>query len=783
MELSRYTDAAVNALSGAQEAARSFGHSFVGSEHLLMGIIKCGDKTAEKLAELGVTAEEAAPYIDTVVGGGRNIFTDSFGNTQTVKRILELSLYEAKSMGADLIGTEHILLSIMRERDSTGARIVETLCRDREALRAFLQGGSEKPYEEPERFEEPAESPKPAAPAPVQRNGLKSSTPILDTYCRNLSRLAALGRIDPVIGREAEINRVLQTLCRRTKNNPVLIGEPGVGKSAIAEGLAVRIAEGKVPESLEKKRILSLDLGAMIAGTRYRGEFEERLKTALEELSNDENTILFIDEIHTIVGAGSGEGSVDAANIMKPALARGELRVIGATTIDEYRTYIEKDAALERRFSPILVSEPTEEQTRTILEGLRPRYEEHHGVRISDEAISSAIELSIRYVADRRLPDKAIDLMDEACSRARLIASEKSLEKRIERAAEKGDFELAEKLRNELKQNPNKGETPCVSASDIAAVVSERTGMDVSADGGYERLNRLESKLKAEVFGQDEAIDEISAILRRSAAGLGDAARPFASLILAGPANTGKKTLIERLAETVFNSSVIRLNGGELADDSAVIRLVGAPSGYKDAEKGGRLTEFVRLHPVSVILVGSAELCSAKVLSLMTDILMNGRIEDGRGRTVSFRNCLIALCVDTDARNTSVGFANGGTDTSKDVRKAAASVLPASVISFADAVIVFNKLDKNALSLIVKSKLNDLKARAFRKGVSLEFDEGVVCGIAAASAGDASNIARLISIHAEDAVSLAVLNREIKSGDSAEVLFENGNYIVRKVEK
>ena len=439
MELSRYTENAINAMSGAQESARSFGHSFVGSEHLLMGIIKCGDNTAKTLVASGITEEAAAPYIDTVVGGGRNIFTDSFGNTQTVKRILELALYEAKSMNSELIDTKHILLSIMRERDSMGARIIDTLCNNKEELRSSLV--SREPDDDEEIVDSPIVSRRDTEfVKPARSVKGRSATPVLDAYSRDLTALAKDGKLDPVIGRETEIARVLQTLCRRTKNNPVLIGDPGVGKSAIVEGIANRIANGTVPDALFGSRILSLDIGAMIAGTKYRGEFEERLKAVIDELTSDESTILFIDEIHTIVGAGAGEGSIDAANIMKPALARGELRAIGATTVDEYRRYIEKDSALERRFTPILVSEPTPEQTRTILFGLRPGYETHHGIKISDDAIDAAVELSVRFIADRQLPDKAIDLMDEACARLRLNSAEKenvlSIRRRIEAAAE-----------------------------------------------------------------------------------------------------------------------------------------------------------------------------------------------------------------------------------------------------------------------------------------------------------------------------------------------------------
>lgn len=779
MEFERYTEQAIKALSGAQKAARSFGHSFVGSEHLLMGIIKCGDKTAQKLMAFGVTADAASPYIDTVVGGGRNIFTDSFGNTPSVKRILELSLYEAKSMGKELIDTEHILLSIMRERDSLGARIIDTLCRDRDSLRAALLGldNRQTPY------------PNGGADDITDRNYNRSNdpgrgrTPVLDSFARDLTELARAGRIDPVIGRDQEIARVLQTLCRRTKNNPVLIGEPGVGKSAIAEGIAVRIVEGKVPAALCDMRILSLDLGAMIAGTKYRGEFEERLKSALEELTADKDTVLFIDEIHTIVGAGAGEGSIDAANIMKPALARGELRVIGATTVDEYRAYIEKDAALERRFSPILISEPDEEQTKAILQGLKSRYEAHHGVIIDNSAIEAAAELSVRFIADRQLPDKAIDLLDEACARALLVknkeVSREELSQRIENAAERGDYKLAQELR-ELQKSamPASGEIRHVTHEDISAVIAERTGLDTSFGRGAEWLKDIESKLGESVFGQNEAIKQVAAVLRRAAAGLGNPSKPLASFIFAGPADTGKKTLVGRLAECLFNCSVVRLNGAELSDDTAIIRLCGAPTGYKDAEKGGMLTEFLRLHPISVVALCGVESSSPKVLSLFDEILACGKIRDGRGRVVSFRNSVIVFTVDTEGRQLGFGRAYEY-DPSQIVR----SVLPASLVSLIDSVVPFARLDRDALSGVITKAFDELASRAQRRGINLNFTQEVVSTVADSCEGSASVALKLVSMYVEDSVSFALLNGDIVPGDSAVCDYDGSGYFVRKVDE
>ncbi|MBO4562368.1 MAG: ATP-dependent Clp protease ATP-binding subunit [Clostridia bacterium] len=786
MELSRYTENAINAMSGAQESARSFGHSFVGSEHLLMGIIKCGDNTAKTLVASGITEEAAAPYIDTVVGGGRNIFTDSFGNTQTVKRILELALYEAKSMNSELIDTKHILLSIMRERDSMGARIIDTLCNNKEELRSSLV--SREPDDDEEIVDSPIVSRRDTEfVKPARSVKGRSATPVLDAYSRDLTALAKDGKLDPVIGRETEIARVLQTLCRRTKNNPVLIGDPGVGKSAIVEGIANRIANGTVPDALFGSRILSLDIGAMIAGTKYRGEFEERLKAVIDELTSDESTILFIDEIHTIVGAGAGEGSIDAANIMKPALARGELRAIGATTVDEYRRYIEKDSALERRFTPILVSEPTPEQTRTILFGLRPGYETHHGIKISDDAIDAAVELSVRFIADRQLPDKAIDLMDEACARLRLNSAEKenvlSIRRRIEAAADLGDYELAEKLREEERNAEYTArENSTVTRDDIAAIISERTGIDAAASYGSCWLNDIDNTLKQRVFGQDEAIDRVSAVLRRSAAGLGDPKKPFSSFIFAGRSHVGKKTLVGRLADTAFNKSVVRLTGAELTDDTSAMRLIGAPTGYKDSDNGGFLTEYVRLHPVSVVLVDSPEFCSQKVLSLFTEILSNGMIEDGRGRPVSFRNCVIVFCVDTDSDERPLGFESKATDDPDRVLNAVRKKLPSSLVSSVDTVIAFRSLERPDLLKITSLLLSELAERTKRRGADIVFTDDVSEDIADACNGSAARIPQIISLRAEDAVSRALLSGTIGSGSSAVCGIENGTYYVKEAD-
>ena len=741
MELSRYTQNAIIALSGAQECAKDFGHRFVGSEHLLMGILNCGDKTAELLGEYGVDSDSAAPFVSSALGG-RNVFTDSFGNTQAVKRILELALYEAKSSGAELIDTRHILLSIMREKDSVGNRIIDSLCTDTIALKAELSGNEidqRRSYQPEEEFLEPIE-------APV-KSVRKGSSPVLDAYSVDMTALAREGKLDPVIGRDNEITRVLQTLCRRSKNNAVLIGDPGVGKSAVAEGIARRIAEGNVPPMLSDSRLISLDISSMVAGTKYRGEFEERLKTALDELKSDGSIIVFIDEIHNIVGAGSGEGSLDAANIMKPALARGELRVIGATTVEEYRKFIEKDAALERRFTPILISEPDDKQMKEILSGLKPRYERHHGLIIDQDALGAATELSVRYIADRRLPDKAIDLLDEACARKRMTSKDDALH---------------------------------VTARDIAQVVSERTGLGVGLILGSERFVGLENRLSAEIFGQDKAIAAISSVLRRSAAGLSSRNKPFASFILTGPKGTGKRSLTVRLAEEYLGGSVVRLNGNDYADELSAVRLIGAPAGYKDSEKGGTLTEFIKLHPVSLVMITAPEKLDPSAVSVITEILENGSIDDGRGRRVSFLNAVFAIIFDDSDRIGRLGFASD--DTATDSADKLSGKLPSSMISAVDEIIPFDRLDKASVSAVVEKLLGNVSAKAAAKEIRLSFDNYVISSIAEGFSGSVTGIARLISMLIEDPLSMAILNGSIAPGDRARFEFTDGKYVIRKVE-
>ena len=757
MELSVYTEDAVNALSLAQDTARSFGHSFVGSEHLLMGLVKCADRTSDLLIKFGITEENCTPYVDTVVGGGRSVFTDSFGNTPSVKRILELALYEAKSSGNSLVGTEHILLSIMRERDSLGSKIIGALCRDTGALREALLNGRFDPV--------PADSDRDDDRLPAVHS--RRATPVLDAYTRDLTELAGKGKLDPVIGRENEISRVIRTLCRRTKSNPVLIGEPGVGKSAVADGIAQKIVEGSVPAALSGSRLLSLDLTAMIAGTKYRGEFEERLKNAIDELKEHEEIILFIDEIHNIVGAGSGEGSLDAANILKPALARGELRVIGATTVSEYRTYIEKDAALERRFTPVLVNEPTPDQAFEILYGLKERYEKHHGTVIGDEAVRDAVELSVRFIADRRLPDKAIDLLDESCACARIRASENN---EVEKALEAGDYELAKKLRDSRS-----GSSVRVEKEDFYAVLSEKTGIDVRALSGSELFSDSARDLKERIFGQDDAVDSIAGVLKRCSSGLSDPERPLASFVLCGPTGTGKHTSAKLLADRYFGGSLLEINGSEYSDEHSVYRLIGAPAGYKDSEKGGTLTEFVRLHPFSVIVVAGPGLAGDGTLELFSEIGRTGVVKDGRDRTVSFRNCVLFYLIDQDINNRAIGF--GGTSDAPGWR----SIVPSLLLSSCDAVVRFNQLDEASLREIARRTLLSISKRAAKRNVELTFSEEAVNGLAFSGGGKASEIERSASLRVEGLLADSLISGELQSGDRALIDYKNDEFIIERL--
>ena len=766
-----YTADAMLALENARTAAAELNHGFIGSEHILLGLIRTRSKAALALRSFGMTEDIAMPYIDTLVGGGRHRFTDSSGYTPNAKRILELSLYEAKSCLENEIDTRHILLALLRERECFGARILGYAGADIEGIKRLAS--SKEPLSETEfdraenaddidgktGFANNCFTSEEARTAELSKHaaihGVGSTTPVLDGFSVDLTAQARKGRLDPMIGCEAELNRLIQTLLRRNKNNPVLVGEPGVGKSAIVEGLASRIAEGNVPEELKNVRLMRLELGSVIAGTKYRGEFEERLKAILDEL--DDSVILFIDEIHTIVGAGSAEGSVDAANIMKPALARCGIRLIGATTLDEYKKYIEKDAALERRFSKILVEEPTEDEALEILRGLCPKYELHHGVNFTEEALAACVSLSVRCLPERFLPDKAIDLMDEAASRARL--------------------------------NRLTGVRPLtVDREAVAGVVSEMTGIPASnlTGSSAKRLMELEAGLKSRIFGQDAAVSECARALRASGAGLAEEGKPFCSLLIFGASGTGKTALCEELAAELYpgEDALIRFDMSDYSDPGKLSTLIGSPSGFRDSDEGGRLTEEVRRKPYAVVLLENVDRACDEAQSLLAGMLASGIMTDGRGKRVSFRNALPVFTVNTGglAKSRFAGFgSHGGEDVTLS------GVVSSELLSRTDAVVHFAPFDAQTAERVAKKLLGELAARLTRRGICVEFDDSAASFITGAipkaelARNNAHAIEKLISHEIEDGISLGLLNGELIKGNAYRCAIADGRAVFHSI--
>ena len=682
----KFTDRARKVLTLAQDEAQRFNHNYIGTEHLLLGLVREGEGVAARVLEnMNVELAKVRTAVEFIIGRGDRPVVGEVGLTPRAKRVIELAIDEARRLGHNYIGTEHLLLGLVREGEGIAAGVLESLGVNldkvrHEVIRVLSQSSSASPAAETKRA---------------------SKTPTVDQLGINLNDAVRAGRSDPVIGREKEIERVIQILSRRTKNNPALIGEPGVGKTAIAEGLAQRIVAGDVPETLANKRVLTLDIGSLVAGTKYRGEFEERLKKIIEELRNTNDAVLFIDELHTLVGAGAAEGAIDAANILKPPLARGELQCIGATTLDEYRKYIERDAALERRFQPVMVEEPTLEQTIEILFGIREKYEEHHHVTITDEAARAAADLSIRYITDRHLPDKAIDLIDEAASRVRLRhssappelkAAQKELDrvlKEKEAAINDQDYEVAAGLRDaeaaakstidQLRsdwQAAQAAQKPTVTEEDIAQVVAMWTGIPVTriAQEESQRLLNMEDALHKRVIGQQEAIDTISKAVRRARAGLKDPKRPIGSFIFLGPTGVGKTELAKALAEFMFGSedSLIKIDMSEFMERHNVSRLVGAPPGYVGFEEGGQLTEAVRRKSYSVVLLDEIEKAHPEVFNILLQILEDGHLTDAKGRRVDFRNTVIIMTSNVGAKSllkdTSLGFKPVNTDLSQETQ-------------------------------------------------------------------------------------------------------------------
>lgn len=791
-----FTEKANRALNLAIEKAETMGHTYIGSEHLLLGILAEGTGAAATLlASEGITEEKVAELLAEKVGEGlpTSLSPDDF--TPRSKRILEMSIAAARSISGGYVGTEHILLAIIEEGQSYAVAFLKELGVNPEELSSKILSASEG-------FSGAGKS----APAGKKSDG---KCPTLDKFGRDLTAEAKAGKIDPVIGRGEEIQRVIQILTRRTKNNPCLIGEPGVGKTAIAEGLALKIADGEVPEILENKRVVSLDLTGMVAGTKYRGDFEERIKTALDEVKKSGDVILFIDELHTIVGAGSAEGSTDAANILKPSLARGELQVIGATTLNEYRKYIEKDAALERRFQPVTVGEPTEEEAVEILKGLRDKYEAHHHVKITDEAINAAVKLSSRYISDRYLPDKAIDLIDEAGSRVKLQSMTppeniRLLEDEIKTiSAEKTasvnaqDFEGAAKLRDREKEKTeqlkklkeqwhesNRHAGGEVTAEEIAEIVSGWTGIPATTltEEEGQKLLRLEDTLHKRLVGQDEAVSAVSRAIRRGRVGLKDPKRPTGSFLFLGPTGVGKTELCKTLAETMFGSenAVIRFDMSEYMEKHTVSRLVGSPPGYVGYDEGGQLTEAVRRKPYSVVLFDEIEKAHPDIFNILLQILDDGVLTDSQGRKVNFKNTVIIMTSNVGARaiseQKSLGF--GDKDTAaKDDKAIKDEVMTALKAQFRpeflnriDDIIVFKQLEKDDITEIARRLLKVLSDRIFdNMEITLSFTEKAVEKLADAGFDKvygARPLRRAIQNAIEDSLSEEILSGKIKRGDT-----------------
>lgn len=802
-----FTTKANEALNQAISLAENLGHTYVGSEHLLLGLLKIGGGFAAALLnKSGITAEGVEELIRAQIGCGTptKLSPDYF--TPRAKRAVENAMAGCANKGKKYVGTEHLLLGILSDGDNYAIRFLSELGADAAALtRETLKASGIDGYSgegKPKTYQKPQDD----------------KVPTLSKYGRELTAEAKKCKLDPVIGREKEIERVIQILCRRTKNNPCLIGEPGVGKTAIAEGLAQKIADGDVPEILENKRVFALDLTGMVAGTKYRGDFEERIKTAIDEVINAGNIILFIDEVHTIVGAGSAEGSTDAANILKPSLARGEFQLIGATTISEYRKNIEKDPALERRFQPVNVSEPTEEDTVLILKGLKDKYEAHHKVKITDGAIEAAVKLSSRYISDRFLPDKAIDLIDEASSRVRLNVCAappelKALEEKIANAeAEKNEavnsqeFEHAaalrdneKKLKEEYRELKEKWRDKSgringeVTAENIAETVSSWTGIPVSqlTREESERLLHLEDELHASVIGQDEAVTAVSKAIRRGRVGLKDPKRPIGSFIFCGPTGVGKTELCKALAKAMFGSEnmMIRLDMSEYMEKHTVSRLVGSPPGYVGFEEGGQLTEKVRRNPYSVVLFDEIEKAHPDVFNVLLQILEDGILTDSQGRRVDFKNTVIIMTSNVGARlitekRVAFGFTESGGDSeNKNIKELVTGELKNTFrpefLNRVDDIIVFSKLDRGQIAQIAVKLLNELAGRLAALGITLKWDDSAVYALADKGFDPiygARPLRREIQNSIEDGLSEKILDSSVKKGDTVLCEFKNGKF-------
>ena len=808
MMFGRFTERAQKVLALAQEEAIRLGHNNIGTEHILLGLVREGEGIAAKaLYALGLSSEKIQKEVEDLIGRGSDV-AGSIHYTPRAKKVTELSMDEARKLGHSYVGTEHILLGLIREGEGVAARVLNNLGVSlNKARQQVLQllGSNESGSHQ-------------------GASSASANTPTLDSLARDLTVIAREGSLDPVIGRSKEIQRVIEVLSRRTKNNPVLIGEPGVGKTAIAEGLAQQIVNNEVPEILRDKRVMTLDMGTVVAGTKYRGEFEDRLKKVMDEIRQAGNIILFIDELHTLIGAGGAEGAIDASNILKPSLARGELQCIGATTLDEYRKYIEKDAALERRFQPIRVDEPTAEESVQILKGLRDRYEAHHRVSITDEAIDAAVKLSDRYISDRFLPDKAIDLIDEAGSKVRLRSyttppNLKELEVKLEEvrkekdaAVQSQEFEKAaslrdseQRLREQLEETKKiwkekQGqENSEVTVEDIASVVSSWTGVPVSklTQTETQKLLNLEEILHNRIIGQEEAVKAISKAVRRAHAGLKDPKRPIGSFVFLGPTGVGKTELARALAEAMFGDedAMIRIDMSEYMEKHSTSRLVGSPPGYVGYEEGGQLTEKVRRKPYSVVLLDEIEKAHPDVFNILLQVLEDGRLTDSKGRTVDFRNTVLIMTSNVGAsalqRNKYVGFNIQDSDQNfKDMKGKVLEELKKAFrpefLNRIDEIIVFHALEKKHLTEIVTLMSNQLTKRLEEQDITLSLTEAAMNKIADEGYDPeygARPLRRAIQKHIEDRLSEELLKGNVLTGQKVIIDIENDEFVVRTGER
>lgn len=812
MFVNRFNERTEKVIIFAKEEAKMFQHGYVGTEHILLGMLKEDEGTSKKiLNNMGVSIDGVRSLIAEYEGkGDLELFRNDIPLTPRTKRLLEISAMEATNLNHNYISPEHILLAMIREGEGVAVTILSNLNVDFDKLRkdvlASLEVGKEN--------------------SDINKSGNNSgeATPALDQFGTDLTAMAAEGKLDPVIGRDQETQRILEILCRRTKNNPCLIGDPGVGKTAIAEGLAERIVSGNIPEILKDKRVITLDISSMVAGSKYRGEFEERLKKVMAEIKKDGNVILFIDEIHTIIGAGGAEGAIDASNILKPSLARGEIQCIGATTIDEYRKYIEKDTALERRFQPVTVGEPSLEEAVLILKGLRDKYEAHHGVKFTDDALEAAVNLSERYITDRYLPDKAIDLIDEAGAKVRIenLTSPpdlKNQEEELEKATKEKsdairlqDFEKAARLRDKEKElkgkiedfkknwkNQNNSDNNIVSEAQIAAVVSKWTNIPVQrlTEKESEKLLKLEETIHKRVVGQEEAVKSVARAVRRARVGLKDPKRPIGSFIFLGPTGVGKTELSKALSEAMFGdeNSTIRIDMSEYMEKHSVSRLIGSPPGYVGFEEGGQLTEKVRRKPYSVILFDEIEKAHPEVFNILLQILEDGRLTDGKGKVVNFKNTIIILTSNVGAstikKQNSLGFSMDDNNKDTEYEKMKANILEELKHSFRpeflnriDDIIVFHQLEEADLQKVVKLMLRSVSERLNYQEINIKFSEDAEKFLVHKGfdpSYGARPLRRTITKIVEDKISEEILNGDIHKGDEVSVTVKDNELDFAKV--